>query len=101
MKRFSIEITDAASTDIQRAVEWYDEIAPIHGNRFLADLTKVFNSLSINPYFQIRHGFYRCIRLKKFPFLVHFVVLEDAKIVKVAAVLHTSRNPEIWPEDLG
>jgi hypothetical protein len=36
--------------------------------------------------------------IKKFPFLVHFVVDEAAVVVEIFAVIHTSRNPTIWEE---
>jgi hypothetical protein len=93
-----LEITDSAITDIQKAVDWYDSISNQLGSRFISSTNKAFNTLTINPYFQIRHRYYRCLRLKKFPFMVHFVVIEENRIVRVAAVLHTSKNPDSWPE---
>lgn len=97
MKTFSIEITESATRDIQSAFDWYFSISEALGNRFEADLNRGFKSLSINPYFQIRYRFYRCIRLKNFPYLIHFMVHEKSNVVKVAAVLHTAVNPESWP----
>ena len=40
----------------------------------------------------------RCMRVEKFPYLVHFHVNEQSKTVKVEALFHTSRNPEIWDD---
>jgi hypothetical protein len=34
--------------------------------------------------------------IKKYPFLVHYTVDETSLNITVNAVLHTSRNPEIW-----
>jgi len=31
-----------------------------------------------------------------FPFMAHYNVDESNKTIIIAAVLHTSRNPEIW-----
>ena len=38
------------------------------------------------------------MEIEKFPFLVHFVLHKEKKIVDVFAVLHTTRNPKIWIE---
>jgi hypothetical protein len=34
--------------------------------------------------------------LNVFPFMVHFTIEEKNKTIIVSAVLHTSRNPELW-----
>lgn len=36
--------------------------------------------------------------LNIFPFMIHYEVAEKNKIVIISAVLHTSRNPDIWDE---
>lgn len=36
--------------------------------------------------------------IEKFPYMVHFTVDEKNGIVKILAVIHTSRNPDIWDE---
>ena len=40
----------------------------------------------------------RCMRLKTFPFMVYFTLDLDALLVEVFALIHTSRNPEIWKQ---
>jgi len=34
--------------------------------------------------------------INKFPFMVHFTLDLDKKIVTIIAVLHTSLHPKIW-----
>lgn len=34
--------------------------------------------------------------LNSFPFLIHYIVDEMKKTIVISAILHTSRNPEIW-----
>ena len=94
MKTFSIEITESATRDIQSAFDWYFSISEALGNRFEANLNRGFKSLAINPYFQIRYRFYRCIRLKYFLYVRHFMVHEKQNVVKVDAILLTAINPD-------
>jgi hypothetical protein len=48
--------------------------------------------------YAIRYADVRCMLVKKFPFMVHFTIDENQKLVEVFAVHHTSRNPKIWEE---
>ncbi|MBW8048914.1 MAG: type II toxin-antitoxin system RelE/ParE family toxin [Cytophagales bacterium] len=85
--------------DIQEATDWYNEQVPGCGSRFQKQVKFQINSLKINPNgYAIRYADVHCMLIKKFPFLVHFTVDESKFIVKVFAVVHTSRNPKIWEE---
>lgn len=48
--------------------------------------------------FQLRYKTLRMVPVEKFPFLVFYQIDEDKKLVAVAGVLHTSRNPKIWEQ---
>lgn len=96
MKRCQIEVTSSASIDIQDAVSYYDEISKTVADKFLDDLEHTLQIIKKNPHFQIRYKEIRCLRLKKFPFLVHFQLVETEPLAKVIAVLHTSRDTKDW-----
>jgi len=67
------------------------------GQRYKEQAKKQINSLKKNPYlFSIKYSGIRCRKIDKFPFLIHYNIDEDLKIVTVLAVIHTSRSPEIW-----
>lgn len=46
--------------------------------------------------FRVRYAETRCVLIKRFPFLIYFVVNEEKGVGEVLAVYHTSRNPKIW-----
>jgi len=96
LKRYQIELTISASKDIQEAVTYFDAISKNMADKFLVDFESTFLKIKINPHYQIRYKATRCLRLKKFPFLVHFQLFEDEKLIKVTAVLHTSRDTKDW-----
>jgi len=67
------------------------------GLRYKTQTKKQIQSLKKNPYlFSIKYNEIRCGKIEKFPFLIHYLIDEEQKIISVFAVFHTSRNPEIW-----
>jgi hypothetical protein len=92
-----LKIDIDAFKDIQEAIEWYELQLKGLGNRYKIQTIKSINSLKKNPFvFSIKYNDIRCRKIEKFPFLIHYIIDENKKIITVYAVFHTSRNPEIW-----
>ncbi len=97
MKQYKIQIDIDALEDIQNATDWYNLVSKGLGTRFQKQVKTQINTLSKHPLaYGIRYSTVRGMLIKKFPFLVHFTVDETKNVVKIFAVFHTSRNPEIW-----
>ncbi|MBY0433898.1 MAG: type II toxin-antitoxin system RelE/ParE family toxin [Cyclobacteriaceae bacterium] len=97
MNRFELFVEPDALSDIQSAADWYDSQLPGLGSHFQAQAIAQISSLKSNCLtYAVRYKKVRCMIIKKFPYLVHFVVNERRKTVEVFAVFHTSRNPRIW-----
>ncbi|MCB0431353.1 MAG: type II toxin-antitoxin system RelE/ParE family toxin [Flavobacteriales bacterium] len=93
---FKIKIEQDAHSDIQHAIDWYNQQQPGLGRKFHAQVKTSFSKLRTNPFFQIRYENIHCLPLKKFPFMVHFTIDEKGREVTVLAIFHTSLNPEGW-----
>lgn len=93
---YKINLDSAAILDIQKAIDYYDEQQPGLGAKFEIAIDRHFSALSKNPFFQMRYDIVRCLPMKKFPFMIHFIVDEESKTIKVSAVFHTSMNPDNW-----
>jgi hypothetical protein len=52
--------------------------------------------LSKNPMFENRYDEVHCVPMRKFPYMVHFTVEEDDRVVVIHGVFHTSLNPSSW-----
>jgi|SRR6187402_133678 len=97
MHSYKVKINSDALLDIQEATNWYNNQVPQLGARFQASAKKQVNALKIGALkHTIRYENVRCALIKKFPFLIHFVIDENNRTVEVFAILHTSRNPKIW-----
>ncbi len=97
MLKFKVQIDSDALHDIQEVTDWYNMQSAGLGSRFQKQVKQQINSLKLKAgYYSVRYSDVRCMTIKKFPFLVHYII-EDST-VKIFAVSHTSRNPLVWKE---
>jgi hypothetical protein len=83
--------------DLQQAIDWYEEQKPGLGMKFYLSVKEQTLRLKTEPLkFAVRYDEIRCVPLKQFPYLLHYQTDFDNKLVKVEALLHTSRNPDEW-----
>jgi len=95
--KYELLISDDSEDDIESAYLWYETQKINLGFAFETKLEEGFLNIRKNPIaFQVRYDDIRIHFINQFPFGIHYYV--DKHIVKVVAVLHTSRNPEKWYE---
>lgn len=93
---FRIKIEPEARVDIQSAIDWYNEQKKGLGKRFFKETQTALKVLSQNPFYQKRYENVYCFPLKKFPYLIHFTINEENRVVIIRAIFHTSLNPKGW-----
>ncbi len=91
--KFKLLIYDRALNEIDQVEQYYEDQQPNLGIRFKKSVFDAFNSLQINPYYQIRYSTFRCLPLKKFPFMVHYELDEEKRVIFVYAVINTYLDP--------
>ncbi|MDR2231991.1 MAG: type II toxin-antitoxin system RelE/ParE family toxin [Tannerella sp.] len=95
--KFTIEYNPEFFDDLVQAVDWYNNKLIGLGDRFLDKVKKQTAKLSTSALlFSVKYENIRCMRIEKFPYLVHYQVDEQTLTVKVEALFHTSRNPGVW-----
>jgi mRNA-degrading endonuclease RelE of RelBE toxin-antitoxin system len=97
MTTYNVKIDPDAIVDIQEIKKWYNDIQGGLGNKFRNIVMEQIKSLKNDPQiYAIRYKEIRCMIVKQFPYMVHFYINEDNKLVEVLAVISTDRNPDIW-----
>ena len=97
VKKFSIEISDEAEIDFDKSYEYYFEDSPKVADAFFRRINVSFEDIKQNPFtFPVAYKNVRKYVMKKFPFVIYYQIVNS--IIKVIAIFHTSRNPEIWNE---
>jgi len=85
-----------AERDIQSVFDWYESQQPALGDEFKASLHERLGTIREFP--ESAPIIYRDVRravVSRFPYLIFFVVRPTR--VAVLAVLHQSRDPNVWP----
>ena len=94
---YSLSISETAERDIRDAFLWYEDQKINLGLTFEKHISKIIQTIQKNPLkIQIRYNQTRVAFLKKFPYGVHFNVLENE--ILIVAVFHTSKSPQKWKE---
>lgn len=92
-------ILPLAKEDIRNAAKWYNEKQKGLGNRYITQIREKVHFIRQNPQTgNIRYDNVRIMVLNIFPFMIHYTIDEKSKVIIISAVLHTSRNPELWTE---
>lgn len=94
---YSIIVSPRAQLEIENAIGYYAQDsadAPLH---FVTALKDTYKTLSVNPFFRIRYKNIRAMRVKKFPYMLYFVINESKNTVRVLSCFHGKRNPADRP----
>lgn len=96
---YKIFIDKDALNDIQDIIDWYNARLNGLGKKFQTQVKFQIKKLKQNPtIYNIRYNNVRCLIIKKYPYMVHYIVDNKKLTVHIFAVIHTSRNPKIWIE---
>lgn len=83
--------------DLAAGFGYYEGQAEGLGERFLAAVNSVFDAIERYPeMFAQVHGEVRRALVSRFPYGVFYRV--ESRRVIVFAVLHTARDPRLWPQ---
>ena len=94
MSQFKIIFSQNSLTDIENASAYYNEQKKGLGKRFAKSVQSTLKSINSNPYYAaIRYDDIRCAGIKTFPFMIHYHVNEQKKIVSILSVYNTYREP--------
>ena len=90
-------ILTQAKQDIKEAATWYNKKQSGLGKKFTVTIRKKVLYIRQNPKaVAIRYDDTRTAVLDTFPYMIHFSINDDKKLVVVSAVLSTHRAPKIW-----
>ena len=86
-----------AKEDIKYAALYYNDKQKGLGKRFTLQVRKTLGMLELFPeIYPIKYNDVRVAVLETFPYMLHYKTNNVLKQIIVIAVLHTSRNPEVW-----
>ena len=82
--------------DLAAGFDWYEEQRSGLGENFLSAVQSTLKSVELHPeIFVSVHGEVRRAIVSRFPFAIFYLV--EPKRIVVLRLLHTARDPNLWP----
>jgi toxin ParE1/3/4 len=93
MVKFKIVLYDEAIADFNNALDYYRNISPAVTKKFHGAVNTTFNDLKKNPFYQIRYDNFRLKLVKKFPYILHFIIDGTTKTVFIYGIRNSHQDP--------
>ena len=94
---FKAIILPLAKQDIKEAAVWYNGKQKGLGKSFTFQIRQKIDLLKREPFVAvIRYDGIRTAVLDVFPYMIHYSIDEAKQLILISAILHTSRNPDLW-----
>jgi len=90
---FDIIVSPRAQKEIKEAIDYYAENSADAPSIFLDPLIVAYNRLKKNPLLCVRYKTVRAVRIKRFPYLLYFIVSQRFNTVRFLSCFHAMRNP--------
>jgi plasmid stabilization system protein ParE len=92
---YTILYLQKAAKEYERAIAWYNDISPEVADRFINAVRARIDILQNDPHrYRNTHKQFHEIALKKFPYLLVYVIEENEKQVLISSVHHHKQNPK-------
>ncbi len=96
---YKVFISPSATDDVKKASKWYNKQKLGLGKKFVTSIRSTMVYIKENPYIaKIRFDDVHVVVVKQFPFSIHYKIKEELKTILIHAVLHDSRNPDLWSD---
>lgn len=93
---YQVLFLNEAKDDILEARTYYKSLLKGLEVRFKLDLSRIINKLQENPHmYGFRLEEFRTANLSIFPYQIHYKIDETNKTIRVFAILHANRNPDL------
>ena len=93
---FELIFSDLSEAEAKNAMDYYDQINPSLGERFLIELLDTYHKLSVAPKYysfisSIKSSKIRDVKIPSFPYVVLYEIIENT--VYVISVMNSYQNP--------
>lgn len=94
-RNFKVILNNAIVDEINKAVKYYEGKQDSLGSRFFKATKTTLQTLEKDAlFYQVKYKNVRCVKVKKFPYLVHYKIEHKSNIVRVYALICTHKNPD-------
>ncbi|MFI5378143.1 MAG: type II toxin-antitoxin system RelE/ParE family toxin [Tepidisphaerales bacterium] len=93
----TVVMLEPAEADLAAAFDYYEQARPGLGHEFVDEFRRAVDRILTYPggWHSLDATYRRCL-LHRFPYAIIYRVAEVEKEIVIAAVFHTSREPDSW-----
>lgn len=92
---FKILISEEAQSDLENSFFYYKEnVSKKVATEFLKDFRNSLKTIHQNPYFKVWYDDFRGKMMKKYPFIIFYIIDVKENTILISRVFHTSQNPQ-------
>lgn len=95
---YNIIVSPRTQKEIEDAIEYYAEHSVDAPVNFIAALKDTYRVLEDKPFLRIRYKNVRALKIKRFPYLLYFVINENRHTVRILSCFHQKRHPDKRPK---
>lgn len=88
-----IEFEPGVERELDAYYEFYEERATGLGYKFREPVDQHISVIQKHPVMRARYDEIRCVPIIGFPFMLHYSIIPARNVIRINAVIHTSRNP--------
>jgi hypothetical protein len=93
VNNFKIQILSRAKLEVDEAANYYESKSKGLGKLFYLEFKSYRKTLENIPFFEEKYNNVRTLPLNKFPYTIHFTIIESQKIVLILAVTSNYQDP--------
>jgi hypothetical protein len=94
-RNFSVVKHDELNDDLQTIVDYYNEQKPTLGNDFFFCVLKQMKQLKNDCFlYEVKYQNIRCVQVFGFPYLIHYKISEESKLVYILAIIGMKQDPD-------
>ncbi len=80
------------------AIDYYLLNSAEATKKFILAIRNTYNSLELNPFYQVCYKSIRSIKIKKLPYSLYFLVNDEIKTVRILSCFHNKLNSSKKPK---
>jgi len=94
---FKVIVSSRAQKELVKGIDYYALNSNDAPKNFITAVENAYSILAKDPFLRIRYKNVRALKIRRFPYLLYFVINENAQRVNILSCFHIKRNPESRP----
>ena len=93
MKNYKALVYNEAKADYNEALKYYQNVSSAVAKKFRNAVAAAIKDIQKNPFYEVKYDDFRLKLVKKFLYLIHYIVNENDNTLYIYGIRNTSKDP--------